>query len=375
MGESCKKRQWLDCPYVNPDVYQLSQIISLKPTEESLESLLTYLKDDSNLLRRNDARSLFLYYLAKCNTNKSLKNEFLNKVTNSKADFSLFTTIIVESVKDVLFDFEIEQTLLSSRNIVFLLPVVNTFYQMCLEKDNEKVGAVLDSILPLYDVIFDTFVQQLRVDFEETYNFKNEELLSLANHTMKQVLWVFVKRPNSNVDSYVLAFLDYSYRILSYERIALDMKSKCGLIFVHCLKRLPEEELEEFVFKTYPMLEVTNRPEEKEKWICGKNFKFESLLESNSAKVVLFSALFNCISIDEQLSLKLADEKCVFQTIIEELLGCTDRPMRDNTEIVEITRNLLQISEHLIKVPVSLYNDIFERSSLSSIRFVNILWM
>lgn len=64
---------------------------------------------------------------------------------------------------------------------------------------------------------------------------------------MKHILWIFVKMPECRFESYILAFMDYSYRILSYEKIALDMKSKCALIFLHCLRKLPEEELVNFV--------------------------------------------------------------------------------------------------------------------------------
>ncbi|KAK9874674.1 hypothetical protein WA026_005494 [Henosepilachna vigintioctopunctata] len=362
MGENTKKRQWIECPYVNQEVFQLYKALSTKPTSESLETLYTYLKDDTNLLRRNDARSLFLYYIAKCNINKALKNEFLNKITDGRQDFSLFASVITECVKDLLFDFEIEQTLLSSKNVVHLLPVVNIFNQMCIASDSKKVAEVLGCILPLYDIIFDNFVQQLKADFEETYNYKNEELLSLTNQIMKQILWTFVKIPDSNINSYVLAFLDYSYRVMSFEKIALDMKTKCALIFAHCLERLPEEELTHFVYKYRPILEITNEPKNATDWVCGMNFKFASLNYSNNARVALCMALYSCISIQDQISLILSNGKCVFKAILEELLSCAVRPMKDNSDIVEITKNLLVISQSFVQIPLPLFSSVFERS-------------
>ncbi|XP_044756832.1 thyroid adenoma-associated protein homolog [Coccinella septempunctata] len=361
MVESSKKH-WLDCLYVHPDVYALSQEIHDKPTDQNLKKLQAFITDDTNSLRKEDARTLFLCYVARCNANRALKNDFLNKVTKSRSDFSIFYEIVNDAIREILENYETEQAILSTKNIIHILPVVNMFYQMIKDKDEVKLLAIVEAMLPLYDAILDTLIQQLQIDFGKAYNFKNDDLLSLSHQTMKHILWIFVKMPECSLESYILAFMDYSYRILSYEKIALDMKSKCALIFLHCLKKLPEEELVNFVFKDNPLLEVTNDPKEKDSWICGKNFKFATLLDSTSAKVVLFSALYNCIPLREQFMLMLANKKCVYQSIFEEMLECTNRPVKDNGEIVEITRNLLLMSEGLNRAPIPIFENIFDKA-------------
>lgn len=70
---------------------------------------------------------------------------------------------------------------------------------------------------------------------------------------------------------------------------------------------------------------MTNDPVDRDNWICGKNFKFASLLGSTSAKIVLFSALYNCIPLRDQFTLILPNEKCVYQSILEEMLDCTNK--------------------------------------------------
>ncbi|XP_045467658.1 thyroid adenoma-associated protein homolog [Harmonia axyridis] len=356
------KKHWLDCPYVHTEVYGLSQELYEKPTDQNLKKLHNYIQDTTNLLRKEDARTLFLCYIARCNANRALKNDFLNKVTKSRSDFSLFFEIVNDAIREILENYETEQAILSTKNILYILPVVNTFYQMIKDKDEDRLLLIVEAMLPLYDAVLDTLIQQLQIDFGKAYNFKNDDLLSLSHQTMKHILWIFVKMPECSLESYILAFMDYSYRILSYEKIALDMKSKCALIFLHCLKKLPEEELVNFKFKGNPLLEVTNDPEEKESWICGKNFKFASLLDSTSAKVVLFSALYNCVPFREQFILMLPNNKCVYQSIFEEMLECTNRPLSDNGEIVEITRNLLLMSETINRAPIPIFDSIFDKA-------------
>lgn len=101
-------------------------------------------------------------YVARCNANRALKNDFLNKVTKGRSDFSIFYEIVSNAIREIMENYEKEQAILSTKNILNILPVVNTFYQMVKDKDETKLLSIVEAMLPLYDAVLDTLLQQLQ---------------------------------------------------------------------------------------------------------------------------------------------------------------------------------------------------------------------
>ncbi|KAG5896481.1 hypothetical protein JTB14_005862 [Gonioctena quinquepunctata] len=292
-----------------------------------------------------EAKNLLLHFFSRFNSKKVLK-KYLQDVIG-KSDLSC--SIIKSTTEDILGN--------EKCNISQCADLFNFVYVM-QNYANFTYEGTIEYLFPLYYKLFEGFAYHSKFNFEKVSSVL-EELFTLMNVVLKQILTVFVKNiPFSDTVSqtYSLKLVILAHSVVLHEKIGFDLKTKAGLILTHSLNIIPECFQTNFKTKDCPQLEFLKDFNE-ETHIILNNYTL-SVFENSDNKVIVYASILSVIP-QQKLFQVTIKGKILVCLLYEGLMECAKRETSIPHIIVEISRTLATLGKQLSSVPLDLIKPLF----------------
>ncbi|XP_057665069.1 thyroid adenoma-associated protein homolog isoform X1 [Diorhabda carinulata] len=205
---------------------------------------------------------------------------------------------------------------------------------------------LIDILYPLYFKVYCGFIDQFRPDRTCISN-QSEELLTLVNIVLKQILIVFGKNIpylETIKGSFTLNLIFLSHTCLKEERIGFDVKTKAGLILANAFNITPEVYLKKIKHKqcgTIDLIEDYNKT--KKIILYGHDL---TVFSENEQKIILYSSIINVVS-KETLYKMEVNGKILICVLYDALIEHAKRCTSISNLIIEISKNLVNLSKQM----------------------------
>ncbi|XP_066137388.1 uncharacterized protein THADA isoform X2 [Euwallacea fornicatus] len=207
-------------------------------------------------------------------------------------------------------------------------------------------------LFPLYISLFDSFAlyaSQVKQDIIPEI----EELNTLMNAVLKQILPVFVKKVSfleEIKDQYLKSLIMYSYILLFNDKIGFDLRMKVCLIFVYSFSILEGDTMSvaQLLSKNCSPFNLSVNP------LDGENTPSDYL-------IIIYSSIVSVLPEDRLISEKV-DGKSLLCVLFEGILDNAKSNPGQSSIIVETSRTLCHVAKYLKNMPIDLIKPLFLES-------------
>ncbi|KAJ8945809.1 hypothetical protein NQ314_009031 [Rhamnusium bicolor] len=344
-------------PNISPEDTLLKDLLKVleETTKENeqkrhIKQVVDIYKDSTEQKVENlEAKNLLLEFFTRFNSKKLLKKYLQDVVGKS----NLSSSIIKSTTDEILGNIYNKKYC----NIKQCNDLLNFVYIM-QNSATFEYEVTVEYLFPVYYMIFEGFVHHAKSNFKDILPIY-EELVILLNAILKQILSVFVKNVNY-IDvvskQYSISLVVLAHTVLMHERIGFDLKTKCGLIFVHSFNTVPEIHRQNFKYKDCPPLELLQDYNE-EKYFTLINNKM-SIFKHSDSVVIIYASILSAVPQEKLLKVKIND-KTLICLLYDGLMECARSKTGVPHIIVEISRTLNIIGKQLKAIPQDLIKPLF----------------
>ncbi|CAG9766886.1 unnamed protein product [Ceutorhynchus assimilis] len=332
-------------PFIDFALWEcLNQLDSARPENDikkAIKNIVTlYEGSKENITLRTEARNVIIKLFTKFNGKKQLKKYVQDLVTKH----NLVNEIIKDQTELFVNKIKVEKqcNLKNCNEFLHFISVVQTSPNYDYEQNFKP-------LFPLYMDLFDSFAiyaSKIKQDLIPEI----EELNSVMNAVLKQILPVFVKNIsflNEIKDKYFQFLLMYSYILLFNEKIGFDLRMKVCLIFVYTFNIVEGESMSvaQLISQNCKPFNLSVNPSDGEE-------------TPNDYLIIIYSAILSVLP-EEKIVSEKVDGKSLLIVLFEGILDTAKSNTAHSSMIVEASRTLYQISKHLKNIPLDLVKPLF----------------
>ncbi|CAG9815559.1 unnamed protein product [Phaedon cochleariae] len=296
-----------------------------------------------------EAKNLLLNFFSRFSSKKNLK-KYIQDIIGK---MELSTSIIKSTTEEILEDINSNQIC----NIRQCTDLLNFVYHM-QNSTFFEYEVTIESLFPLYFILFEGFIHQAGYDFEKL-SLPSEELFALLNVVLKQILSVYVKNiPYLKVvaETYSARLINLAHSAVIHNKIGFDIKTKAGLIITHSFNIVPNKFRKKLKFKDCPPLDLVKDYNEND-YFTFNNQKLDVLRNIDNL-VIIYASVLSVYSKEKLFGVKMNGETLIC-LLYHNIMECAKSQTSIPHIIVEISRTLAMVSAQLKHVPRELIKSLF----------------